>query len=120
MHWPLAKIIRQIPGKDGKIRTVEVRFELEQYYDPFIEYPCLPNIDVRIYCLHLATGRTIHTRSGSGPTIYRGGPGNDRGDQTEGDRTRGKRRACSKKPKARKRDRRKEDGWAMDRNLVPS
>ncbi|GFU82932.1 putative RNA-directed DNA polymerase from transposon X-element [Trichonephila clavipes] len=23
MHWPLAKIIRLNPGKDGKIRTVE-------------------------------------------------------------------------------------------------
>ncbi|GFY63423.1 m7GpppN-mRNA hydrolase [Trichonephila inaurata madagascariensis] len=24
MHWPLAKVIRLIPGKDGKIRTVEL------------------------------------------------------------------------------------------------
>ncbi|GFW48562.1 integrase catalytic domain-containing protein [Trichonephila clavipes] len=25
MHWPLAKVIRLIPGKDGKIRTVELK-----------------------------------------------------------------------------------------------
>ncbi|GFT65477.1 putative RNA-directed DNA polymerase from transposon X-element [Trichonephila clavipes] len=25
MHWPLAKVIRPIPGKDGKIRTVELK-----------------------------------------------------------------------------------------------
>ncbi|GFY53327.1 hypothetical protein TNIN_222281 [Trichonephila inaurata madagascariensis] len=75
------------------------------------------NDAVRIYCLHLATGRTIHTRSGSGPTIYRGGPGNDRGDQTGRDRTR---RALARKRKARKRSPRKEDGWMMDYNLVPS
>ncbi|GFY41451.1 CCHC-type domain-containing protein [Trichonephila inaurata madagascariensis] len=54
---------------------------------------------VRIYCLHLATGRTIHTRSDRWSTIYRGGPGNDRGDQTGGDRTRGERRAVARKPK---------------------
>ncbi|GFY56566.1 hypothetical protein TNIN_141381 [Trichonephila inaurata madagascariensis] len=64
---------------------------------------------VRIYCLHLATGRTIHARSGSGPIIYRGGPGNDRGtrkdEKTEGEKKRG---------------RKKEDGWTMDCNLIPS
>ncbi|GFY48728.1 uncharacterized protein TNIN_1511 [Trichonephila inaurata madagascariensis] len=38
---------------------------------------------VRIYCLHLATGRTIHMRSGRGPTIKRRGPGKEgRPDQT--------------------------------------
>ncbi|XP_035211173.1 uncharacterized protein LOC118185437 [Stegodyphus dumicola] len=25
MHWPLAKVIRLIPGKDGKVRTVELK-----------------------------------------------------------------------------------------------
>ncbi|GFY69696.1 hypothetical protein TNIN_396481 [Trichonephila inaurata madagascariensis] len=69
---------------------------------------------VRIYCLHLATGRTIHTRSGRGPTIERGGPGNDRGDQTGRDRTRRERRTVAKKPKARKmwseEERRLDDG----------
>ncbi|GFY60892.1 hypothetical protein TNIN_181131 [Trichonephila inaurata madagascariensis] len=55
------------------------------------------NDSVRIYCLHLATGGTIRTRSGSEPTIYRGGPGNDRGYQTGGDGTGGERRAVAKK-----------------------
>ncbi|GFV61900.1 hypothetical protein TNCV_4107041 [Trichonephila clavipes] len=34
---------------------------------------------LKIYYLHLTTGRTRHTRSGSGPTMYRGGPDNDDG-----------------------------------------
>ncbi|GFY50702.1 hypothetical protein TNIN_208191 [Trichonephila inaurata madagascariensis] len=78
-------------------------------------------LPVRIYCLHLATGRTIHTRSGSGPTIYRGGTGSDRGDQTGGDRNREERRTVAKKPEGeKKRGRRMEDGWTKDCNLIPS
>ncbi|GFY62775.1 CCHC-type domain-containing protein [Trichonephila inaurata madagascariensis] len=65
---------------------------------------------VRIYFLHLETGRTIHTRSGSGPTIYRGGPGNDRGDQTGRDRTRKSEKMEGEKNVVGGR----KDGWTMD------
>ncbi|GFV25493.1 hypothetical protein TNCV_1147631 [Trichonephila clavipes] len=72
-----------------------------------------------MYCLHLATGRTMHTRSGSGPTIYRGGPGNDEGDRTRPNQGR-KENSSEKKRKGEKRGRRKKDGWTMDCNLVSS
>ncbi|GFY60443.1 hypothetical protein TNIN_47431 [Trichonephila inaurata madagascariensis] len=85
------------------------------HFDPYEFSGFAWIIIVRIYCLHLATGRTIHTRSGSGPTIYRGGPDNDRGDQTGRDRTRGKGERYREK-----RGERKKDGWTMDCNLVPS
>ncbi|GFY47025.1 CCHC-type domain-containing protein [Trichonephila inaurata madagascariensis] len=70
---------------------------------------------VRIYCLHLATGRTIHTRSGSGPTTYRKDLATTGGARPE-EIERGER----EKERREKRGRRKEDGWTMDYNLVPS
>ncbi|GFY49436.1 hypothetical protein TNIN_485031 [Trichonephila inaurata madagascariensis] len=73
-------------------------------------------MSVRIYCLHLATGGTIRTRSGSEPTIYRGEPGNDRGDQTEP----GEKGERERKNRRREKTWSEEDGWTMDCNLVPS
>ncbi|GFW12928.1 integrase catalytic domain-containing protein [Trichonephila clavipes] len=47
MHWPLAKVIRLIPGKDGKIRTVELKTRtgtIDNLSDPNDSSNVLPRV----------------------------------------------------------------------------
>ncbi|GFX74072.1 retrovirus-related Pol polyprotein from transposon opus [Trichonephila clavipes] len=111
-----------IRGENHKLRlvvhysqTINKYTLLDAYPSPKIEEVILKiskNKIVRNYCLHLATGRTIHTRSGSGPTIYIEEDLSTRERETRPGEERS--RVAARKNSGR----RKKDGWMMVTNGI--